>query len=154
MLACHNTLSISYSPPHSPVSYSKLNSSHPEDCFTHGFIWMPSPTVCYLVSCSDIALYGHSVCQYSSVGKVITTARAEFPAPGGNSFPLFVQSTTHHTYAHHSQGYLLSICSNQSLYRILACQSRAPVINSLITSLSLQTHFPHATPVSVTLYCN
>lgn len=67
---CHNTLSISYSPPYSPVSYSKPNSSHPKHCFTHGSIWVPFPSVCYLVPCFDISLYGHSVCQYLSVEKL------------------------------------------------------------------------------------
>ena len=67
---CHNTLSISYSPPYSPVSYSKPNSSHPKLCFTHGSIWVPFPSVGYLVPCFDISLYGHSVCHYLSVEKL------------------------------------------------------------------------------------
>lgn len=152
MLVCHNTLSISYSPPYSPVSYSKLNSSHLKDCFTHGSIWVPFPSVCYLVSCC-LPVWTQSVPVLISRRVITTTARARFPAPGA-FIPLVC---TAHEAPHictplpslHPFNWLI-----QSLYRILACQSRGPVINSLITFLFLQTHFPHATPVSVTLHCN
>lgn len=99
--------SISSSTLYSPVSYSKHNSSHPKDCFTHESFWMPFPSVCYLVPCFDISLYGHSAPVLIS-GKVITVARAKFP-PQAFSFLVFVQSTNHHTYTHDSPACLLSI---------------------------------------------
>lgn len=133
MLVCHNTLSISSSTLYSPVSYSKHNSSHPKDCFTHESFWMPFPSVCYLVPCFDISLYGHSAPVLIS-GKVITVARAKFPPPG-----IFIPRvcTVHKSSHVHTRFPSLPpfYTSNQSLCRTSACQHRTPVINSLITSV-------------------
>ncbi len=146
MLVCHNTLFISYS----SVSYSKLNSAHPKRLF-HAWIHLDDSSKCALSSfvpspCTD------TVCAVLIAGKVITTT-PRFPAPGA-----FIPLVCTVRKLPHVRTPLPSPhpfnCPNQSLYRILACQSGGPVNNSLITFLSLQTHFPYATPVSVTLHRN
>lgn len=112
-------------PPHSSylllarLFTCKHNSSHPKDCFTHGSIRLASPSACYLFSCFGISPYGNSVCQYLSAEKLERRPEGKKRAcPRRFHSPCLYSPRSTHMHTHTT-----SYCPNQSLYRMLACQS-------------------------------
>lgn len=149
MLVCLNTLSISQS----PASDNKLNLSYPKDFFTLGSIWMPLQSVCYLVSCFDISLYGHTLCASTTIcGKVIT-ASARCP-PLGDFIPLVC---TVHEMPHMCTP-LPSLPSFQGLRLITLQDLRLSIespSNQFINYIPFPTDsLPSSHQVSITLCCN
>lgn len=137
MWVCHNTHSISYS----PVSCSKPNSSHSKHCFMHGSIWMPFPSVCYLLPCFHI----RRVCRGLSLGKLERWPESCFR--GLHSSCLF-EPTHGHTSCASSQ-------SRQPItFQDLASSVPRPG-NQLINCIPFPADsLPSCHPVSVTLHCN
>lgn len=156
MLVCHNTLSISYSTPYSPVSYGKHNSSHPKDLF-HAWILLHAVYKCALSSFMlwHLSIWTQCASTVLISGKVIRMVRARISSPRAFSFPLFVQCTksSHHPpepIISQEVGLSMQNTGNQLINYALISGDSLPVFHPSISYITLQLDYitKHNLPVT------